>query len=245
MTPPRPARATVAQALEIARWEGIRGLLRRGLRRVLRPVVRVRRLLFFEMDLTQPFPKVEARVPLEMRMAIAEDLETFGEALMELGTDMAKARRQFERGDFLCLALSQGTLVNAGWVTFSSPYIEELGVILELQPGESCGYQAVTHPNWRGLRIQPAAALFRNECQRARGCTRHISWVGADNIANVGPQAARGRRRTKTVWSIWIRGMRRPLLLGATREGSPSLVRPTVPQPDFPPPKPSGEADHD
>src|SRR5207247_893115 len=97
---------------------------------------------------------------------------------------------------------------------------------LELQPGESCGYQAVTHPDWRGLGIQPVAALFRNVCRRERGCTRHISWVEASNTANVRPQAVRGRRRTKTVWSIWVLGMRRPVALGATSEGSPSLIRP-------------------
>lgn len=36
----------------------------------------MRRLLFFEMDLTQQFPKIEARVPLEMRVATVADLET-------------------------------------------------------------------------------------------------------------------------------------------------------------------------
>ena len=87
-------------------------------------------------------------------------------------------------------------------------------------------YGAVTHPDWRGRGIEPAAALFRNECQRTRGYTRHISWIWADNVANVRPQAARGRRRTKAVWSIWVLGMRRPLLLGATKGGSPSLVDP-------------------
>jgi hypothetical protein len=219
---------SVARAREILRWEGIKGLLRRGLRKVLHPIIRVRRLLFFEMDLTKPFPKIEARVPLEMRVATAEDLDTFGEALTELGMDIAKARRQLDRGDLLTLALSRGTLTNAGWITFSSPFVDEIGVILELRPGESSDYQAVTHPDWRGLRIQPAASLFRNECQRARGYTRHIAWVWADNISNVKPQAARGRRHTKTVWSIWILGMRRPLLLGVTQEGSPSLVWPTT-----------------
>jgi hypothetical protein len=85
------------------------------------------------------------------------------------------------------------------------------------------------------LGIQPAAALFRNECQRARGCTRHISWVVGDNVANVHPQSARGQRRTKTVWAFWVLGMRRPFLVGATREGSPSLIRPKLPTRSAPP----------
>ena len=225
-----PNTLSFARVREIARWEGLRGLVRRAVRRTLHPVLRFRRLLFFEMDLTQPFPKVEARVPLEMRVAVEEDLEALAEPLAELGVETAAARRRLARGDLLTLALSHGTLVNVGWVTFSHPYIDEIDAVLELAPGESCGYLAVTHPDWRGLGIQPAAALFRNECQRARGYTRHISWVVADNVANVRPQAVRGRRRTKTVWSLWILGMRRPFLVGATAEGSPSLRRPPLPR---------------
>src|SRR5262249_30679359 len=159
------ARALLTRARASARWEGIPRVLRHGIRTILRPVLRVRRFVFFEMDLTQTFPQLQARVPLEMRVASAEDLEAFGEALEELGVDMVKGRQRLARGDLLTLALHRGTLVHAGWVTFSSPYIEEIGVILELQPGEACGYGAVTHPDWRGLGIQPAAALFRNACQ--------------------------------------------------------------------------------
>jgi len=219
-------KGVLARAREIVHWEGALGLLRRGLRRALHPVLWVHRLLFFEMDLTQPIPKLEARVPLETRVASEEDLDAFEEALREFEVDAAGARQRLASGDLLTLAISRGTLVNVGWITFSSPYIDEIDAIPDLRPGESCGYQAMTHPSWRGLGIQPVAALFRNECQRARGCTRHISWVVADNAANVHTQSVRGRRRTKAVWAFWVLGMRRPFLVGATREGSPSLIRP-------------------
>ncbi|MDO8479274.1 MAG: hypothetical protein Q7W02_24405 [Candidatus Rokubacteria bacterium] len=221
---------TIARAREILRWEGVTGFLTRGIRKLLRPVVRVRCLLFFEMDLTQPFPVIEARVPVTMRVATAEDLDTLADELTSFWVNLAAAREQLDRGDLLCLTFANGTLVNRGWVTFSSPSVEELGVLLELQPGESCLYGSVTRPEWRGFRIEPAAALFRNGLQRARGYRRHISWVWADNQANVRPQATRGRRVTKRVWTVWIWGMRRPLLFGATRKGSPSLVRPAAPR---------------
>ena len=112
--PPIPGRALLSQVRDIARWEGIPALFRHGLRRILHPVLRVRRFLFFEMDLTQPFPRLEARVPLEMRVASTEDLETFDAALAELGVDMAKGRERLERGDLLTLGLHQNTLVHAG-----------------------------------------------------------------------------------------------------------------------------------
>jgi hypothetical protein len=130
------------------------------------------------------------------------------------------------RGDVLTVGFSGAALVHAGWISFSAPWIDEIGARLALGPTEACGYGAVTHPDWRGRGIQPAGALFRDEVMRSLGYTRHISWVWADNVANQ-RHAERGRRRTKTVWSIWVRGMSRPLVLGATVAGSPSLVRPS------------------
>ncbi|MCI0545999.1 MAG: hypothetical protein L0027_01805 [Candidatus Rokubacteria bacterium] len=211
---------------QVLRFEGVRGLAARAGRKLLDPLVRVRRLFFFEMDLTRPFPRVEPRAPLEMRVATREDLETFAGALAGLGVGRAEARRQMDAGDVCTLGLVRGELVHVAWVSFRSPWIDEIGVRLELGPGESCGYGAVTAPEWRGLGIQPAGALFRNACQRARGSTRHISWVWAGNLGNSPKkQDERGRWRTKTVWLIWTIGMRQPLLLGATQTGSPVLKK--------------------
>ncbi len=207
------------------RWEGVRGLLHRAVSRTLHPVVRVRRLLFMETDLTRPGTQLAARVPLEMRVVTRADLEALAPGLTALGIDLPQAREQLGRGDVLTVGLSGPVLVHAGWISFSPPWIDEIGARLDLGPGEACGYGAVTHPNWRGRGIQPVGALFRDEVMRARGRTRQISWAWADNSANR-RQTERGRRRTKTVWSVWVRGMRRPLVLGATAAGSPSLVRP-------------------
>src|SRR5207249_1137795 len=84
----RRLKATRARVHEVLRWEGIGSVLTRGLRKLLRPVVRVRCLLFFEMDLTRPFPAIEARVPLTMRVATVEDLDTFGEELTRLTVNL-------------------------------------------------------------------------------------------------------------------------------------------------------------
>jgi hypothetical protein len=178
-----------------------------------------------ETDLTRPAVRLAARVPLQMGVVTRDELDVVGPGLALLGVDLARAREQLDRGDVLTVGWSGPALVHAGWISFSSPEIDEIGARLDLGPSEACGYGAVTHPEWRGRGIQPVGALFRDEVMRARGCTRQISWVWADNLANR-RQADRGRRRTKTVWSVWVRGMRRPLVLGATTAGSPSLVRP-------------------
>ena len=220
--------SSVGRMRTVLRWEGVPGLLRRAIRATFRPFVRVRRVIFYEIDLTQPVVPLVARVPLELRVVGREDFETLAPELATLGVDLAAAREQLERGDLLTVGRSGPALVHMGWVCFSSPWIVEIDARLTLGPTEACGYGAWTHPDWRGRGIQPVGALFRDEVMRARGYTRHISWVWADNFANR-HQTKRGRRRTKTVLSVWVRGMRRPLLFGATRTGSPSLGRPRRP----------------
>jgi GNAT superfamily N-acetyltransferase len=211
----------------VLRWEGPGALVLRVIRRLLHPVLRVRRLLFFEADLTVPQPRLQARVPLELRLATLDDVEQHAEGLATLGLDPAEARQRLERGDLGVLGLSGGHLVHVGWITFGSPWIDELGARLLLQPGEACAYDAVTHPDWRGHGIHLAASAYRARIQRARGATRHFSWVWADNVQNTRNQARRGRRLARTVWTVWVRGMRRPLLIGAGGPGSPVLERPS------------------
>ncbi len=216
---------TVAKVRQVLRWEGIYGLFRRAVRKSLGRVIRIQRVFFFETDLTKPLPIVRARVPLEIRVATRQDLEAFADNLEVAGFDRQEVRRRLECGDVATLALSGGRLANVGWITFSSPSITELGVSLLLDADEVCGYDAVTLPEWRGYGIQAAAANFRNHYERARGCTRHISWARSENVQSLKSIAKLGRKRTKTVWSIWVLGMKRPLLLGASLNGSPSLAR--------------------
>jgi GNAT superfamily N-acetyltransferase len=184
-------------------------------------------VFFFEMDLAAPSPPPPpAGIPVEVRVGTREDLARFAPLLARLDIPLETALQQLADGDIPLLALHQGGLVGIQWLSFaSSPWVDEAGVRLRLGPDEACNYQAATLPEWRGRGVSLALSRLANEVERARGMRRHISWIRADNRASLRLAAKAGRRRTKTVWCLWVLGMRRPLVIGATREGSPRLER--------------------
>jgi hypothetical protein len=47
--------------------------------------------------------------------------------------------------------------------------------------------------------------------------------VSAGNVQSLRVQSRTGAVRTKTVWAIWVAGMRRPRVLGARRPAPPGL----------------------
>jgi GNAT superfamily N-acetyltransferase len=195
---------------------------------VLRPVVRIDRLIFFAADLTQAFPRFDARVPVEIRPATPEDFETFAPAFERIGVDRPEIRRRTARGDVAIVAVAGGTLTHAQWITFVSPWVSEIGAQLVLGPGEACSYQAYTPPEWRGHGIYPAVGVAIREYERSHGGVRHISWAWASNFESLGP-LSKLSRPTRMIWSVWVLGMRRPVALGVTRRESPPLVRPAHP----------------
>ena len=140
--------------------------------------------------------------------------------------DAEEAVRRLDKGDVAIVGIVEGDLAHLQWISFRSPWVNEIGVTLRLAPGESTAYGAFTAPAWRGHGIHALASRFLNE--EAATARRHpdVAWVWASNRASRRVLFAKlGRRRTKTVWSFRVLGMRRPLLIGATATGSPSLVR--------------------
>ena len=193
---------------------------------LLAPVVRARRLLFFETDLDAPAPALDAApIPLDLHVATLDELMALGPALDGAGVSVEEAGRRLAAGDVAIVGIVRGQLAHLQWISFRSPWVNEIGVTLRLGPGEAAGYGAFTAPAWRGRGIHALASRFLNEEERRRGATRHVSWVWASNAPSLRVFAKLGRRRTKTVWLIRLVGMRRPLILGATSAGAPTLVR--------------------
>ena len=212
------------RAAGILRHQGIGSLLARTLRRALHPVVRIDRLRFYVTDLTAIPPRREARIPIEIRPATSEDFETFVATFERMGVDRSELEERRARGDVAFLALVDGQLVHSQWITFQAPWVSEIGVRLDLGPQETCGYGAATLPEWRGHGIHPAVSLTLREYERAHGYLRHFYWVWVSNYESVRTNEKVGRP-TRTVWSVWVLGMRRPVAVGVARSGMPRLVR--------------------
>jgi len=215
----------LARAGGILRHQGLGSFLGRALRRALRPVLRVDRVLFFITDLSMALPRIQARIPVEIRMATQEDFDAFAATFERMGVEAGELQERRDRGDVAFLALVDGRLVHSQWITFEAPWVSEIGVRLALGPREVCGYGAATLPEWRGHAIHPAVSLTIREYERARGYVRHINWVWKSNF-----EGARGTEKlgipARTVWSVWVLGMSRPLAIGVAGNGSPEFVSP-------------------
>jgi len=190
-------------------------------------LVRIRRVFFFETDLKQPLATATASIPLDIRVGTATDIETFARDLTAAGLSVDDAHQRLQRGEVPITAVSNGHLAHIHWLALAGPVVlGELGLTLHLGPGEAYNARAVTLPGWRGKGIHPAVSCFINRYERSGGFTRDIFYVWAHNVANLRVVVGKlHRRRTKTLWVVWLLGSGRPWTFGRTRHGVPRLGR--------------------
>ena len=211
---------------DLRRWEGWSGVARQVVRKVFRPVVEVRRWVFFETDLRSFVPPAMPRVPVEIHAASSEELEAFADVLRASGIVPEECQRRLAHGDVAVVVLSGAQLAHIVWISYASPVvIHEIGISLHLGASDGYIYNAVTLPEWRGKGIADVPIRFTAPYSLSRGVTRHVYYVRTDNAQGLKPLTRLRDRRTKTVWAVRVVGMKRRRLLGVTSEGSPSLVR--------------------
>ena len=220
---PRPARS-----LHVVWGRGVSTV-----RHLAARLIVIRRVFFFETDLTQTLPTATAAIPLEIRPGMAADLEAFTEDLEAAGLSVEDARRRLRAGEVPILAISKGRLTHLHWLVFAGPVVlDELGLTLHLEHGAAYNSFAVTLPGWRGKGIHPAVSRYINRYERSRGYTRDCFYVWAHNAANLRVVMDKlRRRRTKTLWCVWLFGRRRLWTLGRKRHGIPRLERGTASSP--------------
>ena len=187
------------------------------------PVVRTHRLTFFESDLERPLPPIPARVPLELRTAGPDELESLRPDLGRLRIAATEAETRLARGDTLFLAVADGEVTSVSWLSQVPAWIDEAGIWLHPGPGEAAVYGGGTLASRRGEGIAPALWRYVEQWGHAHGLTRLISWVQADNVQSVKTTLRLGRRPARTVRVLWMVGMARPRALGVTRPGWPTL----------------------
>jgi len=217
-------RSLATEAWRTFQRQGVGPASRRLIRRLLSPVVRIDRLIFFVADLSKPLPRVQARTAVEIRLATRKDFETFAPVFRLIGVDSAEIQSRIARGDVALLALAGGELAHVLWITLVAPDVSEIGARVLLGPGEVCAYEGFTPPEWRGHGIDPAVGSAALEYERAMGYARHIGWAWASNFASTRTMF-KLLPATRRIWSIWVLGMRRPVALGIRRRGTPPLER--------------------
>lgn len=199
----------------------------RAVRHLAARLVMIRRVFFFQTDLTQPLVTAVASIPLAIRAGTIDDIDTFARDLTAAGLSVADAKQRFHRGEVPIIAVSDGRLAHIHWLVLAGPVVlGELGLTLHLGPGEAYNSLAVTMPEWRGKGVHPAVSCFINHYERSAGFTRDFFYVWAHNVANLKVVVGKlHRRQTKTFWVVRLFGTGRPWPFGRTREGVPCLRR--------------------
>jgi SAM-dependent methyltransferase len=197
--------------------DGLRRTVRRGVRKLVSPVVETGALVFFARELDQGMEDLPAGSRAghgyRVREAHPSEIEAV-RAASDPGRSVEILRERFRRGHQCFVAEGPGGAVgHVRWVTTDPPWVPELRRDLLLAPGDAYFYDGFTRPDARrrGLDGLTRTTIFR--AMRARGCRRAVSYVRADNPAGL-RAAARWQRPVGAV--RWVRiGRGRPRLLGA------------------------------
>jgi ribosomal protein S18 acetylase RimI-like enzyme len=217
-------------ALRDLRHAGAPFLLRRLGRQALGPVCTWRTLCFFERDLTRPLPEFRPRIPIEVRIASAEDLERFRDTFARVGARGDALATWRDRGDLCFIGVMEGQLVHFMWLTLAPAWLPNIGATVRVEPGEGVVYYSYTAPAARGNGVQPAVANFMIAHEKKLGLVRHFYFVLRDNYAGVritaGTHAGQAAALARIIRCWSVAGLPGVVLTGLDTPGRPYLDLP-------------------
>jgi GNAT superfamily N-acetyltransferase len=188
-------RRKARRARAAARYEGLKGLLAKGLGHVIyRRVVLVGRRL----DMTLP----EARSDLELshRMLTGDDVDSYVAFRPE--ADAATILRRMASGSLIFGVWHEGRIVASTWLDCGSAHLDPIGVRLRLDPLDSYGRDSFTAPELRGQNVGTVCMVGALRALRDAGYECSFGFILPENRKAFGPPAKAGH---DTLGSIgWI-----------------------------------------
>jgi hypothetical protein len=154
---------------------GAKTVLTRGLRRVVRPAIKVGSLVFIECDLRRPMPERREISGLTVREA------TPGDAFMFADPDLLLERLNRGHRCFMGIEEATGKLTNYRWICSGSADIPELRRHMLLKPGEAYAYDLNTLPEFRRRGIDAYTRHWIYSHLRDTGYTRVYAYIHGDN----------------------------------------------------------------
>lgn len=164
---------------EVLRREGVARLLTRSWVAV-RGIV-YRDVVFVALDLMQAVPHVESRVPVVMRRLQHDDMAAYARFRAQPVERLAAVRR-LEQGDACVAAWLDDEIVSAGWYSFETAWVDDLGRGLRLAPGEVFGYDLYTTERQRGLGVASVRGRWAAEHFRDLGYRRIVAEISPHNL---------------------------------------------------------------
>lgn len=119
----------------------------------LRSIFKYAKVFFFEKVLVDPYPKIDAKIDVEVCMITNDELQKIAENFENLTEE--EAERRLKMGHLCFGAILKGKIVHLRWVSLNETYIGDLERKLEVPPGSAWVYDAYTILKYRGSGISP------------------------------------------------------------------------------------------
>ena len=196
---------------------GVKAVLTRGLKKLVRPAFKIGSLVFTESDLSKPFPELRPVPGIIAREATIEDVRLFEDQKLFL--------KRFNDGDRCFMGIEEGTgkLANYRWIRTSAVFIPELDRYLILKPGEAYAYDLNTLPEFRRRGIDAFTRHYTYGYIRDIGYKKMLAYIHSDNR----PSLRASRYLLKPIGCvryIQFRGQP-PIMIGGRGPGFPELRR--------------------
>ena len=196
---------------------GVKAVLTRGLKKLVRPAFEIGSLVFTEADLSKPFPELRPVPGIIAREATIEDVRLFEDQKLFL--------KRFDDGHRCFMGIEEGTgkLANYRWISTSSVFIPELSRYLILKPGEAYAYDLNTLPEFRRRGIDAFTRHYTYGYIRDIGYKKVLAYIHSDNR----PSLRASRHLLNPIGCvryIQFRGQP-PIMIGGRRPGFPELRR--------------------
>jgi hypothetical protein len=196
---------------------GVKTVLTRGLKRLVKPAFKIGSLVFTESDLSKPFPELRPVPGIIAREATIEDVRLFEDQQLFL--------KRFNDGNRCFMGIEEGTgkLANYRWVSTSAVFIPELDRYLILKPGEAYAYDLNTLPEFRRRGIDAFTRHYAYSYIRDIGYKKMLAYIHGDNR----PSLRASRHLLKPIGCvryIQFRGQP-PIMIGGRGPAFPELRR--------------------
>jgi RimJ/RimL family protein N-acetyltransferase len=163
-------------------------LVWRTLVRCVSPLGLLELVILYEMDLTRPIERIEAKVEATLAQATPSDVKELAVVMAKAATTgpdhisstTERITRRFQRGEICYLAKIGPHIVHYNWISFRSKESLAGRFIVLSEDAAYCG-DAYTDEAWRGQAIHTEVNSTMLRFLRTKGFRWAYTWARADN----------------------------------------------------------------
>jgi GNAT superfamily N-acetyltransferase len=157
-----------------------------------------RRVILSELDLDKPISNFTAKIPITIDLLKSnevDELAAFCSRVRNPSLTASETRNRLTAGHLCSVARHHGQIIHFSWAAIDSFHIGELGLRIRLAPGQVCGYDMYTAPEFRNLGVARARMAWTLKYLQKAGYRRLIAWALPEN------EPSRRAGRNVGVWT--------------------------------------------